>query len=167
MPGRAWAASIGAKTLSVFLVLVLVLTGLAMYSIDRGRDYIVEAIGTESAHYASFVASVIGRTVYLKYHELLQTGDDDLIQSYLNQSNIEFDAMADTEAYLSAVDAEWSSTPLDESTPLMDEILANNVSARVTDDLVEHYNEEHGVTIYNSVSVVNKYGAVVGMSVRT
>ena len=159
--------SIGTKTLSIFLVLVLILTGLAMYSIDKGRDYIVEAVGIESTHYASFVASVIDRAIYLKYHELLQAGNDELVQSYLTQSNLEMDAVADPEEYLAEVDAEWASTPLDESTPLMDEILANDISERFRDQLVEHYIEEHAVMIYSRVSVVNKYGAVVGMSVRT
>lgn len=159
--------SIGTKTLSIFLVLVLGLTGLAVYSIDKGRDNIVEATGLESTHYAGLVASVIDRAVYLKYHELFQAGGDELVQSYLTQSNLELDAVADPEEYLAEIDAEWVSTPLDESTPLMDEILANDVSERFEDQLVEHYIEEHAVMIYSSVSVVNKYGAVVGMSVRT
>lgn len=167
VPGRVWAASIGAKTLAFFLVLFLVLTSLAVYSIEKGRDYIVEAVGTDSAHYASFVASAIDRTIYLKGHELLQIGGDALLGSWLNDSNVELDAMADTEAYLAEVDAEWTSTPLTETTPLMEEILANNVSERVRVQLVEHYIEEHALMIYSSVTVLNKYGAVVGMSARS
>lgn len=165
MPLRA--ATIGAKTISLFLALVLILTGLAVYSMEKGRDYTIEAVGIESTHYASFVASVIERTIYLKYHELYQTSLDDAIQRYLNETNAEFDAMADPEAYISSVDPEWRATPPDETTPIMDAILANDVSARLRSELVEHYLEEHGVMVYSRVSVVNKYGAVVAMSDRT
>jgi signal transduction histidine kinase len=162
-----WATSIGTKTIAMFLVLVIILTGLAVYSMDQGRDYTIEAVGIASVHYASFITSVIERTIYLKYHELYQTSLDVAVQSALVESNAEFAAMEDSGEYLSTIDAEWLSTPPNETTPSMDEILANNISARMRDELVEHYLEEHGVTVYSSVSVVNEYGAVIAMSVRT
>jgi signal transduction histidine kinase len=164
---RAWATSIGAKTLSIFLVLVIVLTGLSMYSIDRGRDNITEAVGGDSVHYSSFVSSTIDRAIYLKYHELYQWSVRNIVQSLLIESNAEFSAMVDLEEHLSTVDAEWLSTPLDESTPFMDEMMEEDVSIRLREELVEHYLEEHGVEIYSRVAIANEFGAVVRMSSRT
>lgn len=124
-------------------------------------------MGGESAHYAAFVASVIDRTIYLKYHELYQAGLDQLIESGIAQSNAEFDVMTDREEYIAATDEDWTSTPVDGTTPLMDGILESNISSRIRDELVQHYIEEHAVMIYSSVAVLNKYGAVIGMSTRT
>ena len=165
--GTKWASSIRAKTTAMFLVLVLILSGLAMYSMEEGRDYTVEAVGVASVHYASFVTSVIERTIYLKYHELYQTSLDEAVQDRLVVSNAEFDAMEDPEEYISSVDEAWRATPADEVTPFMEEVMADNLSLRLRDELVEHYLEEHGVMVYSRVSVANKYGAVIAMTDRT
>ncbi|HUV61393.1 MAG TPA: sensor histidine kinase, partial [Thermoplasmata archaeon] len=57
--------------------------------------------------------------------------------------------------------------PQTETTPLMDEILGNNISECMAETLVHHYAEEHGYAIYGSVIVANKYGVVAGMDKPT
>jgi signal transduction histidine kinase len=159
--------SIGVKTIVIFLVFVVALASLSVYSLEESRDYTIEAVGIASVHYASFVTSAIERTIYLKYHELYQAGLDEFLNSFLESSNAEFEAMPDLEDYLSSVDSEWKATPYNQTTPFMAEIMANNISTHLREHFVEHYLEEHGVKVYSRISLMNKYGAVVAMSHRT
>jgi len=159
--------SIGAKTIGIFLVFVLLLTSLSLYSLEESRNYTVEAVGVSSVQYVEFTTSAIESTIYLKYHELYQVGLDEYLNSFLQSSNAEFGAMPGLQDYLLSVDSEWKATPYNQTTPLMDEILANNISVHLRQHFVEHYLQEHGVMIYSRLSLMNEYGAVVAMSDRT
>ncbi|MDH3365971.1 MAG: sensor histidine kinase [Thermoplasmata archaeon] len=161
------SSRIGVKVVAIFLVVVAILTALAVFALREARDSLVSSIGTDSLHLVQSTAVSVDTSVYLKYHELWLLGSGDFVQMELMLSNIEFDAMSDPEGYIDSVEEEWSSTPSTETTPLMDEILENNISVSVRETLVHHYSEEHGYAIYGSVVVANKYGVVAGMDKST
>ncbi|UCE80674.1 MAG: sensor histidine kinase [Methanobacteriota archaeon] len=126
----------------------------------------VATVGDNSVQLAESVASSIASTIYSKRHEMWVYGSEASVQTILTTSNAEFDAILDREAYIDTIDQEWSSTPADETTPLMDQIMENNISIGISDLLMQHYVQEHGVSVYSSVAVTNKYGVVVGMKPR-
>ena len=152
--------------MSLFLTVVVILSALAVFAMEVARDSLVSSIGNHSVQVADTAASSIDSTIYLKRHEMWVFGNGASVQNELTISNEEFDTMDDREEYIDAIDDEWSSTPAGETTPLMDQILSNNISTRISEVLMEHYLEEHGISIYSSVVVTNKYGAVVGMHPR-
>lgn len=155
------------KLVAIFCVVVVILSALAVFAMEEARDSLVATIGSNSVQVAESAASSVDTSIYLKHHDLWVFGNGALVQSELMASNAEFDTMTDREEYITEVDEEWSSTPVNETIPLMDEILENNVSARIDYMLVSHFLEEHGAAIYGSVIVANKYGAVVGMMPRS
>lgn len=158
---------LGVKLIGASLILVVLLASLAMYSVARGRDALIEAVGNDTVFLAQTLSSVVDRTLYLKHHELWFAGSGDLAQRELAASNAAFDAMEDPEAYIDAVDAEWRSTPASETTASIDDVLQSNLSRELWNMLDTHYEAEHGVDIYLEVMITNRYGAVVAMSVRT
>ena len=155
------------KIVSVSLAVVVILSAFAVFAMEEARDSMVASIGSHSVQTAEAAASAIDSTIYLKRHEMWVFGTGAAVQTELALSNAEFEAMTDREEYINSTDEEWSSTPANETTLLMDQILDGNVSLRISEVLTEHYIEEHVVSIYASIIVVNKYGAVVGMSPRT
>jgi signal transduction histidine kinase len=161
------SSRIGVKIVSIFLIVVVILSALAVFALQEARDSLVSSIGSDSLHIVQSTAVSVDTSVYLKYHELWLLGSGDFVQMELMAYNAEFDAMADPEGYIESVEEEWSSTPQTETTPLMDEILENNISECVAETLVHHYAEEHGYAIYGSVIVANRYGVVAGMDQPT
>jgi signal transduction histidine kinase len=158
---------LGAKLIGIFLFVVLALSTMAVVATEEARDSLVSTIGTDTINFAQSIALSVDASIYLKYHELWLLGSGAFAQTDLADSNAEFDALPDLEGYIDSIEEEWTDTPSSETTPLMDAILANNISECVTDMLVYHYKEEHGYAIYNSVVVANKYGVVIGMDSRT
>ncbi len=166
-PGSAGFSRLGLKLIGSFLVVVIILAMLATFSILESQKAMIESVGTDGIHNAEFIAHVLDRTIYLKYHEIWSTGSTEQVQYSLSMSNSEYDDMGDPQGYVDAIDSAWADTPFDERTPFMEEIMANNVSVYLTTTLTEHYFEEHGLRIYTRVAVVNAYGAVISMTERT
>lgn len=149
------------------MAVVVILAGLTVYVLDESRDTLVDSVGTDSVHTAEFISTAVGRSIYQKYHEVWLHGSDVSIQTELARSNLEFEEMEDRDAYLDSINEEWVSTPIGETTPFMDDIMSNNISYYLRTMLYEHYIQEHGLSIYGNLAIVNKYGAVVGMVQRT
>lgn len=155
------------KLAGSFLVLVIILAMLAMFSIIESQRAMIDSVGTDSMHTAEFTAHALDVAIYQKYHELWSTGYDEQVQYFISTSNSEYDAMSDPQEYMDLIDSDWTDTPFDERTPFMEGIVANNVSVHLTETLTEHYLEEHGLSIYSRVALVNKYGAIISMTERT
>lgn len=147
----------------MLLAIVVILAGLVVYVLEEARDTLVESVGADSVHVAEFISTALGRSIYQKYHEVWLHGSDVSIQTELAESNLEFEQMEDREAFLDSMNEEWTSTPIGETTPFMDNIMDNNISYYLRTMLYEHYIQEHGVGVYGNLAIVNKYGAIVGM----
>lgn len=171
VPLSRLAARIPARLATKFVVATIVMSmlflSLAMYSMDSGRRALEETVGAESIDRAYMFALSVDRGVYTKLHELAIISLGRAIVSDLNDSNLEFEAMADMEAYIDMMDAAWTAVPPDEVTPFMQEILDTPLSRDLTVRLEEHYLIEHGIDMYGEVVVTNRYGAVVAMTQRT
>ncbi|UCE91160.1 MAG: sensor histidine kinase [Methanobacteriota archaeon] len=151
----------------MLLAVVVILAGLTMYVLEEARGALVDSVGTESVHTAGFISTAVGRAIYHKYHEIWLHGSEASMQAELAKSNLQFDHMEDREAYLHSMNSEWVSTPPGETTPFMEGIMSNNISYYLRTMLYEHYIQDHGLSIYGNIAVVNKYGAVIAMVQRT
>jgi len=165
--GSFGRSRLGLKLTGSFLVTVIILAMLAVFSITESQKAMIESVGTDGIHNAQFIAYVLDRTIYLKYHEIWSTGSNEQVEYCLSTSNSEYDDMGDPQGYIDAIDADWADTPFDERTPFMEDMIANNVSVYMTAMLTEHYLKEHGLSVYARVALVNAYGAVISMTERT
>ncbi len=142
------------------------LASLALYSTVSGRDALAEGVGTASEAIAESLARSMDMLLYLKGHELMTVIGESMVVNAVAASNVEFDAMADAEAYIDQVDDEWTSTPLDVVPDSMVEILGSSISEMLRRTLIEHYLTEHGFEIFANVVITNKYGAVMAVTAR-
>ncbi len=164
--GRAWNG-ISTKLVASLLVMAVVGLSLSVFCVEAGRNALEEAVGAESMEMARHFALSVDRGIYSKMHEMMIISLGVNMRTTLAQSNAEFAAMADPVTYIDLQEEEWSSTPLDETTPLMEEIMANNLSKDLRNRLDLHYIREHGIDVYGEVQVSNSYGAVVAMTTRS
>ncbi len=158
---------ISAKLVASLLAMAIVGLSLSVYAVEAGRSALEEAVGSETIDMARHFALAVDRGIYSKLHEMTIISMGVNMRSWLLASNAEFDAMADPESYIDQQDAEWTSVPEAELSPLMESILANNLSVDLSNRLDTHYIREHGIDVYGEVMVSNSYGAVVAMTDRT
>ena len=165
---RTWSISrLGAKVVAIGIVIVLILSLLAAWSVEVGGRSLTDAIGGDSAYLASQISTSIDRGIYLKYHEMTIFSLGLTVRGALEESNALFDAMEDPYGYINETNDEWISIPMDMMNPFMQQILSNNLSTNLSFRLDEHYTVEHGVDMYGEILVMNKYGALVAMTTRS
>ncbi len=155
------------KVFAVPLALVIVLASLAIFSSGLAVNALQEEIRDSTTALAVALSTGIDRGLYLKFHEMHVVAMGQVMREALASSNAIFDAMEDPDEYIDTIDVEWSSTPLNETTPLMDEILANPLSRNLSERLDLHYETVHGIDIYSELLVTNTYGAIVAMTSRS
>lgn len=139
----------------------------ALYSSVESRETLAESVGLASEAIAESLSSSIDKMIYMRAHEVHTTMGDSRIVAAANDSNAVYDAMEDPEAYIDLVDEEWVSAAPDEIPESMAEILENNVSVHLREELIEHYVSAHGMEVFGEVILTNKYGAVVAATGRT
>jgi signal transduction histidine kinase len=164
--GRAWNR-ISTKLVASLLVIAAVGLSLSVYSVEAGRAALEEAVGSESMEMSRHFALAVDRGIYSKMHEMMIISLGVNMRSWLSASNAEFEAMSDPEAYIDLQEADWTSVPMNQTSPLMDEILANDLSLDLRNRLDVHYIREHGIDVYGEVQVSNRYGAVIAMTSRS
>lgn len=158
---------ISTKLVTSLLVLAIVFLSLAAYSVEVGKRSLEEAIGSETVELAHDFAKAVDRGIYSKLHEMIIIAMGNHMRGFLVDSNAEFEAMADPELYIDQQDEAWMAVPEGELSSFMEDILANNLSADLTNRLDEHYIREHGIDVYGEVQVSNKYGALVAMTSKS
>jgi len=160
-------SKIGVRLAAVFVILLLMMASLALYSSIEGRKALAEGVGLASEAIAESLSDSIDKMLYLNGHEVLNAMSDYLIVKEVSDSNAVFDAMDDPQAYIDLVDENWTSTPLDVVPESMEAILETNVSLTLRAQFVDHYTTDHGMEIFEEIILTNKYGAVVAVTGRT
>ncbi len=144
------------------IALIWVAGYFAVYSSQKAlRDSIVK----NSYFLASQMLQTMDRDIYEKMQIFQEYSKDLILQKAISESNREFGSLPDVEAYINEIDKRWAGAPAGETTPSMRKISNNNSS----DELREKtgfYAERYGFTLFPSVVVTNRYGAVVSMTAR-
>lgn len=154
-------------TLSLWLFATLaIIFSVGYLAIDASGREIKETIGESSASLAESVTNEIDMGVFNSVDVWKEHTRDTVLQSSLASSNREFESMADAESYIMEMDAEWVSTPKNETTVFMKVILDNALSNELRKK-ASFYSMEHGYSVYGEVFVTNRYGANVAQTGKT
>lgn len=163
---RPFLASVGVK-LGIGLVLLLILmASVAWYSSYRGRAELTEGVGVASEAIAESLSASIDRLIQDRGHDFKVVLPGYGALDAARQSNEVFDTMEDPESYIDQVDEEWISASADEVPDSMREVMENNLSLILLDDLVGHYLEHHGTPVFGDTIITNAYGAVIASTHR-
>lgn len=147
----------------IFISLMFVLFG--YFSIEVSRRALRGSTGENMMLVADGLARMLGMELHGKITAFEVYTKDVLLANALSGSNRAFERVGDVKAYIDARDAAWRATPLNEITPLMDELMENDLAEEIREK-IGGYNERHCCP-YAGVLVTNRFGAVIAMSNRT
>jgi len=101
-----------------------------------------------------------------KIKEMLELARNEQIVEILIESNEEFSNFEDPQSVIEKRDTEWVSTEVNKITPLMEELISNEVSDLLR-DVIRNDKEETQFFVYEEIFVTNAYGANVAQTGKT
>jgi len=163
--------SIYRKLVASFLIIIILILNVGFFSAVNNRELLQRNIGDESLSLVSQTMDEIDSLIYNRVESFqLQIDDHNYgFQQLIKDSNQEFDTFdldQDVYDYISEKDMEWISTPENETTSFMENLLNNNMSRRLSKK-IEFYKEKYNYSLFGELFVTNKYGANVGQTIRT
>ena len=158
---------IGTKLIGGSMLMVLLVAALASYSFNVSQKTLEESVGKSSVFLAEEIMNRIDQRIHLKIEELQSHANHLILQESLSESNRAFEKLASIEEYINQKDGEWVSTPKDEITPFMQELITRDLSNHLRGDLIEFHHKKYGYKTIVELFVTNRYGANVAQSGKT
>lgn len=155
---------IGTKLVVAFMVVLLMIVALALYSVVVSRKSLRESVGKSSVFLAEEILNRIEQNIYLKVEDLQTYSKHLLLQNALLNSNKEFEKLDNIEGYVNQKEREWISAPKDEITPFMKGLINNELSDEMREEFVRFYERKYGYKVFEVVFATNKYGANVAQT---
>ncbi len=149
--------------LTLGFIAVALLTWVTGYlSIQNSKDALVKSIGDSSVIIAQDTMNMIDRNIYSRIENIQVYAKDTVLQKLVAQSNQEFDAIEDPQAYIDQNDKEWRAVQKETITPFMNELIHEQLL-----EIVNFYNKKYGYKVFAEIFVTNKYGANAGQTGKT
>ena len=158
---------ISTKLFSGFTVVVSLMAVLSYYSLVISQGYLRDGAGKDFVFLAEETLTRINNAIYRRIEELQLHAKHLMLHNILSTSNEKFEKLADREDFINKRDVEWRSTPMQDVTPFMSELIDNAFSKDLRNDFIFFYKKKYGHKLYVEIFVTNKYGVNVAMSGRT
>lgn len=158
---------IGTKLTTGFMLVLLMLVALSLYSFNVNQKSLQKSVGNSSVFLAEEILNRIEQNIYLKV-EVLQTHSKHiLLQKTVLESNKEFEKLDSIKEYINEKEREWISAPTDEITPFMRELTGNDLANALREEFIQFYKKKYGYKVFEVVSIMNKYGANIAQTGKT
>ncbi len=158
---------IGSKLVAVFLVVVSLMAVLTLYLVSVSQKFLEESVGYSSILLAEQMLKCIDHDIHHRLEEVQTYSNQLLLQKALSKSNREFKRLDSIEEYVNRRDREWVFLPKDEISPLIQELISNELATILRKEFIELYKIKDGYEVFSVVLVTNKYGANVAQTTKT
>jgi len=155
------------KLIISFYLGLLLMMALALYSMGVSQKTLQESVARSSMFLAQEMLTRIDAVIFFKTEEFQAHSGHFYLRKDLLASNQAFAKLVNVQTYITQRDREWVSAPKKEITPFMKELLTNNLSNTLREELVEFYEKKYGYKVFPEVCVTNKYGAIVASTKKT
>lgn len=155
------------KLIAGFIILFIVISIFGFYMLSVNRSSLEKAIGDNSVILAEDMINHIDNEVFIRLEQISRFIKIPLIQSELVSSNESFDNIKNVESYIMDIDEMWISTPTNETSSFMDDLINNSLSDLLRDVFIYSTKGLFEHEDYSEVFVTNKYGANVAQTGRT
>jgi len=153
--------TLGAKLIGGFVILLLMIVAVAIYSSFASQKSLQDSIGQASGFVANEMLVNMNMGVYNWLDRLELRVTDEFIQQAVEASNRQFQALASPETYMDGVDKEWAVAAGANPSASLQRVVASEISARLRDLYFAHYDRTVGTSVVTQVIVTNRAGAVV------
>ncbi|MBW2038544.1 MAG: PAS domain S-box protein [Deltaproteobacteria bacterium] len=158
---------ISTKLIIGFMLVVLLMVALTLYSVNRSQKSLQESVGESSTSLIEEMLKRIDNIIYFRIEHLRARSHGLWLQKTVSESNQEFEKLDNIQEYINKKDKKWTSAPKEEITPFMQELISNELSNNLRKEFIELYEKKYGYRVFGEVSVTNKYGANVAQTGRT
>ena len=158
--------NIGTKLIFAFVIVSSLIGIIGIISYDVSKNILSESIGTNSIDVAVQMLDKTDLSLQNNLDLFAMLSKEKLLQSYLIKSNEEFTKLEDSQKIIDTLDDEWISTPKDQTSPLMYDLINNELSDSFRSQQ-KFSAEKHGYSYLGEVFVTNAYGANVAQTGRT
>ena len=159
--------SIRTKILGGFLLVIVLAAALSLYSGAISEGSLEASVGRNSVFLAEGISKRISHDIYTKIGELQTLSMHSHFQETLRESNSRFKKLGDVEGWIRQRETKWGSAPKGEITPLMRQLIDNELSRELREEFIELYERKHGYRCISEILVTNRYGAVVAETKKT
>ena len=149
-----------------FLAVSLLVGVIGYICVNTSQKALQKAIGESSVSLAVEVLSAIDRGIYNRIEEFQAYTEDLESQKIVIESNEEFEGLGDIQDYINKKDAEWTSAPLEEISPFMEELMGNELTRELREKF-KFYKEKYGYKVFGEIFATNKYGANIAQTGKT
>jgi methyl-accepting chemotaxis protein len=159
--------SIGTKLIGGFLILLMMIVAVALYSSFAGQKSLQTAIGQSNVFVANEMLVNMNLGVYNWLDRLELRVLEPLIQQTVERSNRHYASMASPEAYIDRVDQEWRAAATDVISPSEQKVVANDLSETLRQLYFVHFEKKLGTQVIAQVIVTDSLGATVATTGAT
>lgn len=155
------------KLIFGFAIVILFIIILSLYFINLSQNFLRKSTGKNSLLLAEEMLKRINYNIYLKIETLQSQTRDFSSQEYILKSNNEYEKIINIEEYITQMDKTWISVDKNHVTPFMKDILENDLSRNLREEITEFYKIKYGFDVFYEVFITNKFGAIIGLSGKT
>ncbi|MDP8253958.1 MAG: ATP-binding protein [Candidatus Kaelpia aquatica] len=151
--------TIAFMAVAVFIVIVGSITVYTSQTVLR------DTIGENTILLAEETLRQVSQDIFFRIEEMQVYAKDQMLEQYLTDSNKEFEALDDIQAYIDKHDKDWISDT--ESSKELIQQLENNSLSEELQGKVDFYNNKYGHMIFSEIFIANKYGANIAQTRKT
>ncbi len=155
------------KLFAGFMLLIFLMFALTMYLVSLSQKSLQQSIGRSSLLLAEEMLKRIGHDIYHKIEEIQILSNKLSLQESFSESNSKFENLNNIKEYINQRDKEWGSLPEGEISPLMQDLISNELSTGLRKEIVEFYKKKYGYEVFSEIFSTNKYGANIAQTGRT
>lgn len=159
--------TIGKKLTLGFLVVLLLMITLALYSLNIAQNSLLESVGGSSVFLAEQMMKTVEHSILDKIDFLELRSRGFLLREFLLKSNQEFESLDNIQDYINQRDREWISTLQDSLSAFMQELIENTLSQQLRNEYIDFWLNKYGYYVFQEAFVTNRYGANIALTART
>jgi len=157
---------IGQKLTLGFLAVAVLIAITGYLSINIGRTILKKKIGEGNVLLASKILEAIDKNIYTRIDVFREFCGDLNVQKTIARSNSQFEKLENIQAYIDKQDLAWTSSPNEDSTFFLQQLLNNELSKEIRNKTT-FYEKEYDYKVFVEVFITNKYGANVAQNQKT
>ncbi len=138
---------IRSKVTLSFCVTVLLLSGVLYFSFLQGKTFLKEWIVADTFSHGRNALQQIEQSIVSRVKELQWLASSELVLKTLQASNAHFNALPQRDAYIDALDHDWSTK---KETPLIESVLTDPLSQMFQEQLA-FYQRTYGFPLFGEI----------------
>ena len=111
-----------------FMIIALLVLSVGYLSAVQARKFLVDSIGSEAVSVADRILHSVSEIINFRMEEMELYFKNKMIIEVMEESNIKFSNMENRQEYVNQMDRQWVSTPENQLSSFMEEIIDSVLS---------------------------------------